>query len=95
VDIDLKLYMAQDSSDTYEEVAAAQNGIYNEEVIVYKLVPTIVMGSTNVHVRYKLKILFWKWNSAQVPKCSTFNMELAVTPLSMGGRVGENCPNGG
>lgn len=98
VDIDLKLYMANGTNQDYTLVTSASNGIYNEEVIVAKLFPRIPQApgsSATLPVRYKLKIIFWKWNLADLPKCATFNMELAITPVSMIGAGSAACPDGG
>jgi hypothetical protein len=98
VDIDLKLYMANGTNQDYTLVTSASNGIYNEEVIVAKLFPRIPQApgsSATVPVRYKLKVIFWKWNLADMPKCATFNMELAITPVSMIGAGSAACPDGG
>jgi hypothetical protein len=84
--------------NTFTLVASASNGIYNEEVIVSKLLPRIPQtpgSNITVPARYKLKIIFWKWSLGDVAKCSTFNMELAITPVSMIGVGDSDCPDGG
>lgn len=95
VDIDLKLYMSLGANQTWEQVATANNGIYNEEVIVAKLVPDVSRSSTTISARYMLKVLFWKWNFETSDQCQTFNMEIAVTPVSMIGTFSQACPHGG
>jgi hypothetical protein len=90
--------MANGTNQDYTLVTSASNGIYNEEVIVAKLFPRIPQApgsSATLPVRYKLKIIFWKWNLADLPKCATFNMELAITPVSMIGAGSAACPDGG
>ncbi len=90
--------MANGTNQDYTLVTSASNGIYNEEVIVAKLFPRIPQApgsSATVPVRYKLKVIFWKWNLADMPKCATFNMELAITPVSMIGAGSATCPDGG
>lgn len=95
VDIDLKLFMAVGSEENYEQIATASNGIYNEEVIVAKLTPYVIQDGKTLQARYKLKVLFWKWNLVDHIGCQTFNMELAVTPASMLGAYNDTCPHGG
>ncbi len=52
-------------------------------------------NNTRVTPKYRLHLQFWKWNTADAPLCDTFNMEIAVTPISHAKAEMAACPNTG
>eukprot|EP00002_Diphylleia_rotans_P007883 TRINITY_DN1755_c0_g1_i13.p1 TRINITY_DN1755_c0_g1~~TRINITY_DN1755_c0_g1_i13.p1 ORF type:complete len:3322 (-),score=584.61 TRINITY_DN1755_c0_g1_i13:304-9891(-) len=83
IDIDLKLYK-NGASRRYSDLVASGISFNGEETVVAVLSPDL---------EYELDIIFYKW-SVKVDDCATFNMEMALAPLSSS-PLPPMCPNNG
>lgn len=86
IDIDLKLWQKNTTTDKYDILkASGKNGFYDEEVMAAIL---------DRDEAYQVELLFYKWNLNNIPDCALFSMGFAIIQTANLPKPAP-CPNNG
>lgn len=74
VDVDVWLYRIDGTRQTVIDYAIK----WNEEEVIFRTLP-----GGNPAAKYKLKFNYYLWNAKKDADCETFNLEIAISPITV------------
>lgn len=75
VDVDAWLYLMDGTRQIVIDYAIK----WNEEEVIFRT----LSGSSPFGITYKLKFNYYVWDTNRIANCETFNLELAISPISI------------